>query len=699
MTYAFLRVCAAVAVVLGGVTSAFAIDPGTVPGNRGGFKERPKTLPESASGLKPFYLKFGRYRVSVSAKGSNDASHKIRVNKPHKDALVDKAYLMAASNFSTVINNGDITLDGKPVTWSNSIFNAIPGFSDTFFNNVLADVTSILKAKINAMPAAGNKDFVIVENAGKNTAIDGEILVVVFKMPADFTPETVALMFGAQQLAGDRFELSLLNPIDPAKPNAVLNMGLGISFSCQNPSGCGSAGQQYTTVTVNGQRLTTSAGGEDDGATANGALITVGGLGDSPNRPANPNATPTSPTSDDERYSLLKFITKTDKVINVDTLNPSNDDNVLFAWFEFSGRGDVNKDTDGDGLLDSWETSGYDHDGDGTIDVNLPALGANKNKKDLFIAYAYMNKCAGETKTHIPGAAVLNPITQAFARAPVSNPDGTKGIKVHWKNLGMIPCTENLDLTAQNWAPFDTIMDAKVTEAQRKIYHRVIMGRKYDGGNSSGLSRGIGASDFVETLHSDATAAERAGTIMHELGHNLGLRHGGVDHENYKPNHLSIMSYSNQFDWLIKGGAPYLDYERFDLGDLNENALNEAQGLNATGAGAEAALAGYGVRWWTAGVGRVKNSNANANVNWNNTAPGNQPSVAVDINNGDGNPDNKSTLAAHYVEWDNLIFDGGQIGAGKKAREHRTVPVPPEALRELSLEEHRRKKESMKEVQ
>ncbi len=36
---------------------------------------------------------------------------------------------------------------------------------------------------------------------------------------------------------------------------------------------------------------------------------------------------------------------------------------------------------------------------------------------------------------------------------------------------------------------------------------------------------------------------------MHELGHNLGLRHGNIDHDNYKPNHLSIMSYSNQFDW------------------------------------------------------------------------------------------------------------------------------------------------------
>ena len=38
---------------------------------------------------------------------------------------------------------------------------------------------------------------------------------------------------------------------------------------------------------------------------------------------------------------------------------------------------------------------------------------------------------------------------------------------------------------------------------------------------------------------------------MHELGHNLGLRHGGGDDTRCKPNYLSIMSYAllwPQFD-------------------------------------------------------------------------------------------------------------------------------------------------------
>ena len=39
------------------------------------------------------------------------------------------------------------------------------------------------------------------------------------------------------------------------------------------------------------------------------------------------------------------------------------------------------------------------------------------------------------------------------------------------------------------------------------------------------------------------TDSEKVGTFAHELGHNLGLRHGGSEDINYKSNHLSIMNY------------------------------------------------------------------------------------------------------------------------------------------------------------
>jgi len=690
----------AAGVLLAGLLPLFASDVGSVPGHQPVLRERPKVLPASASGLSVFYRRFGKFRLSVNGAGSNAASFTIKVNKPDKAAIVDKAFLMSASNNSATISNGDVTLNGKPVTWTNSVFNAIPPSYPTFFNNVLGDVTSIVKPVMDAMPAAGNKNFTIVENASKNTSIDGEILVVVFKVPTGAS-ETIALMFGAQQLAGDRFELSLDEPIDPKDANSVLNMGLGISYSCQTNGLCAEAGQQYSTINVNGKRVTSSAGGEDDGTAANGALITVGGVGDSLNTPADPNATPTGPRSDDERYSLLKYIDKTTTLINVDTFNPSNDDNILFAYFEFSAKGEINKDTDGDGLLDSWEQKGYDHDGDGVVDVDLPALGANYKHKDLFIAYAYMAQGGTDTANHKPSAAVLASVTDAFKNAPVSNPDGKTGIKVHWKNLGQVPFTQNLNITSSNWAEFDAIMDPLVSEAERVIYHRLLLGEQYDGGNSSGISRGIPASDFLVTLPPNFSAHGISGTIMHELGHNLGLHHGNVDDINYKPNHLSIMSYSNQFNWLIMNGNPKLDYERFSLQDLDENNLNEAAGLSRT-AGADTPLAAYGVRWWTAGNGFVKNSGADRNVNWNNTGTATQNHIAVDINNGTNAADSKTVLAAGSIEWNNLIFNGGQIGAsGGKAKTRRSnieMMLMPNALKELTTDDYYRMQNSTIEV-
>jgi hypothetical protein len=63
----------------------------------------------------------------------------------------------------------------------------------------------------------------------------------------------------------------------------------------------------------------------------------VGGIGDSNANPVDPLATPTNPRSDDELYSLLPFVTNTTTTIQVFSQNPSNDDNIFFAYFNVSG--------------------------------------------------------------------------------------------------------------------------------------------------------------------------------------------------------------------------------------------------------------------------------------------------------------------------------------------------------------------------
>ena len=95
-------------------------------------------------------------------------------------------------------------------------------------------------------------------------------------------------------------------------------------------------------------------------------------------------------------------------------------------------------DSDGDGLLDDWEMNGYDHDGDGVIDVDLPAMGATPDRKDLFVEVDWMDDALGclhfegmpcwSTIALSPDLYALDDVVHAFDRSPV---DDGKGIRLH----------------------------------------------------------------------------------------------------------------------------------------------------------------------------------------------------------------------------------------------------------------------------
>lgn len=74
---------------------------------------------------------------------------------------------------------------------------------------------------------------------------------------------------------------------------------------------------------------------------------------------------------------------------------------------------------------------------------------------------------------------------------------------------------------------------------------------------------------------------------------------GGNNHRHRRPNYLSIMNYSFQMPGLRFNGADgLLDYSRFHLPLLNENALNEPIGLMRV-----AGIANYGTRYYAFGGG------------------------------------------------------------------------------------------------
>lgn len=276
--------------------------------------------------LVPIVQVTGKISVSVSAKGDNNQmGYSLQVNRPG-GTRVRGAFLMAASYGGRSIADGDITFCGQSITWNKKVINGVSSYP-TFFHSVFADVTGIVKAVVDI--ASSSPIWLSVIETDTDT-IDGTILVVIFDDPNQTTDSSVLLLFGGQSTSGDTFKVTLKNPLGTTNPNSVATMGLGISYGYQGSTGTGQVSQ--ITIGINNARLTSSAGGEDDGGSYNGGLITVGGIGDSI---ANPD--PFAPSSgfraDDELYDLRPFLTSGTTSIVVNTFNPSDDDNILFAYF------------------------------------------------------------------------------------------------------------------------------------------------------------------------------------------------------------------------------------------------------------------------------------------------------------------------------------------------------------------------------
>ncbi|OOP54930.1 MAG: hypothetical protein AYP45_17645 [Candidatus Brocadia carolinensis] len=273
----------------------------------------------SATALQPVVTETGLISLSVDGLGT-DSSGTIQVEKP-AGATVRGAYMAAADVWGSnggPLPDGAVELNGTPVSWSLHVkLNAIYGGP----NHAWADVTSIVKPVVDAAPA-GIVDLSVTETI----ELDGSILAVIFDDPSQTQSNTIVLMFGAQDTTGDTFNVLFSAPIDKSDPSLGMDFSLGIAFSYQN----GPTGQE-SQIDINGQRLTSSAGGEDDGYSSNGGLITVGGVGDSNANPADPNASASNFDYDDELYNILPFVNTGDTNMVINTFNPSNDDSIFFA--------------------------------------------------------------------------------------------------------------------------------------------------------------------------------------------------------------------------------------------------------------------------------------------------------------------------------------------------------------------------------
>jgi probable HAF family extracellular repeat protein len=252
------------------------------------------------------------------------------------------------------------------------------------------------------------------------------------------------------------------------------------------------------------------------------------------------------------------------------------------------------RDSDGDGLFDHWEICGVDADGNGTIDLELP--GANWQHKDLYVEVDAMAMRA-------PSPAALARVTAAFAAVPNAgfafpNPDGQDGITLHINldetHLALEDWTNRL---LGPWDPFNMAKEGHagtatqrasphwmaIKEALKRTHRYALFVDAFDG-STSGKAE-IGGNDFFVSLGQwsppGGTEDNQATTFMHELGHTLGLLHGGSEDENFKPNYHSIMNYTWQSPHP-RASPRRLDFSHGLLADIDEGQLCETCGLQGT---------------------------------------------------------------------------------------------------------------------
>jgi len=369
-------------------------------------------------------------------------------------------------------------------------------------------------------------------------------------------------------------------------------------------------------------------------------------------------------------------------------------DNLRYADGATCSEGIVSiRDTDGDGLSDLWETEGIDYDGDGDPELDLPAMGADPDHKDVFVEIDWMyeepacistataSACPTNFRDKTPDPAAIAAMVSAFAAAPVSNPDNSPGIALHvdagptspmdgtttWGDRARgtaVTYAETIGSLDGNgwydWTAFDDVKDRSFDDVRRDAFHYVLyanyLGDRVD---TSGRSRGLPGGDVlltdgpwaVENAHEVFSTRQEAGTLMHELGHNLGLHHAAdrSDDPSFQDGYYSVMNYCYQLPGLQgaardTGTLAGLDYSRGTAMDVTLPCQRQVDlGLTTT---------------------PTTDASADSSTDDSSgTSPTTDAADPTSTTAAASTTTTTTTVAAiEYDDWANLVFDGGSIG-------------------------------------
>ncbi len=311
-------------------------------------------------------------------------------------------------------------------------------------------------------------------------------------------------------------------------------------------------------------------------------------------------------------------------------------------------------DSDRDGICDEWERHGVSG-------LDLPGMGAVVGIRDIFLEIDYvvpsLKKDAVQKVVDAFAMAPNGPIRLHVDYEPFNGTDWRR-----WSESNRIPLVAlsvhqifsrlkpaNFSANRRGIFHYALLLSGPPTDAPRYLGQGETPGDlfQFDAGpigDDIWLSTNLSAlGSRWELVPVESAVTFQAALLMHELGHNLGLRHGGdgpEGDENLKPNYLSVMNYAFVPRGLRYGGQDGLvDYSRVQVNDLNEDGqLDEPKGL-----GSNAAWLGkpYGTRWsaWPLGVQCLQVSGLNCatddartNVNWDGYLSYNGTHVKANIN-------------------------------------------------------------------
>jgi hypothetical protein len=330
--------------ILGKITSALAV----------GAILAVVTTPARAQ-LNVFYQFNGAGNWSISGVGSNNTPVGTLLADVPTGSTVQAAYLFSSqyggSPFTPDVSLGGTDYSGGAWTYQ--------GINNSYEDSYVANVTAQMKSAIGGGSATPFQ-FVVNENVN-NSLTDGEALVIVYSNPSDPTA-TIALLGGVAQSSGSTTTVNYSSPLSGVGSpgfSALMSIGDGYSYQATGVGGL----EQQSTITVDGRTLTESAGGQDDGQAQNGALITVGGIGNGSGGPAddpdgfNPDPTigpssnaPLGDRTDQEYYQLgagndvdsTPFLANGQTSTTITTYNSSHDDLIFFLGLNITAEGAVN---------------------------------------------------------------------------------------------------------------------------------------------------------------------------------------------------------------------------------------------------------------------------------------------------------------------------------------------------------------------